>query len=349
MNQVLENTVSYKIYYRIIALWILCEGMLGGIIHGFKLPITGMVIGSGSIICISLIAYFFPGKGNIIKATIVVMFFKMMISPYSPPTAYIALFFQGFFGETLFHFKKNYKITCWIFAIITMLESAWQRIIIVTVLYGLNFWKALNNFINELTQQKTIANYSLIIALVYIICHLIIGIIVGWFAGNFPKKIKEWKEATKNSLKEGERESEKWMINISNENFSSHFLKQKRKKKIKIGLLVIWFVLIILYTQSTIPIGKPLLPSYLSLQIFIRSILIVLGWYLIISPLLIRWLKVWLEKKQSQFKENIQQILQLLPLIKQIVEKSWILSSKTKGWKRIYSFTKIVLINTLHE
>lgn len=335
MNQVLENRISHKIYYRIIALWILCEGMLGGIIHGFKLPITGMVIGSGSIICISLIGCFFPEKGHIIKATIVVAFFKIMISPYSPPTAYIALFFQGFLGETLFDFRKNYKITCWVFAIITMLESAFQRIIIVTVLYGINFWKALNNFINELTQQKSITNYSLIIALFYIICHLIIGIIIGWVAGNFPKKIELWKSRND------------YIINlVSKESFSFTHKKQKRVKR---GLLIVWMVLIFIYLQSIIPIGKPLLPPYLSLQIFIRSILIVLGWYLIISPLLMRWLKGWLEKKQSQFKENIQQILQLLPLIKQIVEKSWILSSKTKGWKRIYSFTKIVLINTLHE
>ncbi len=49
-----------------------------------------------------LIAYYVPLKGAILKATIIVAIFKMMLSPHTPPSAYIAVFFQGLLGQVLF-------------------------------------------------------------------------------------------------------------------------------------------------------------------------------------------------------------------------------------------------------
>jgi hypothetical protein len=83
------NTVAVDklLYYRLVALWVLCEAMLGGIIHGFKIIGSGLLVGSCAVICISLIAYYFPKKGMILKATIIVAIFKMMLSPQSQTTA----------------------------------------------------------------------------------------------------------------------------------------------------------------------------------------------------------------------------------------------------------------------
>ncbi|MES1224974.1 MAG: hypothetical protein ABUT20_56320, partial [Bacteroidota bacterium] len=137
-----------QIYYRFIALWILCEAMLGGIIHGFKIPVSGLIIGSCSVICISLIAYYVPAKGSIIKATIIVAIFKMMLSPQASFPAYIAVFFQGFVGELLFFNKRFYLVACMLLAILTLLESATQRIFVLVIVYGTDFWKAINEFIS---------------------------------------------------------------------------------------------------------------------------------------------------------------------------------------------------------
>src|SRR4030095_12568096 len=111
-----------------IALWVLCEAMLGGIIHGFKIPISGLVVGSCAVICICLIAYYVPVKGSIIKATIIVAIFKMMLSPQAPLPAYIAVFFQGLMGELLFWKKRYYRLCCLLLGVIALLESGLQRI-----------------------------------------------------------------------------------------------------------------------------------------------------------------------------------------------------------------------------
>src|SRR5215510_10131541 len=96
------RTYNLQVYYRIIALWVLAEAMLGGIIFALKLPVSGLVVGSCAVICICLIGFYSPARGAIIKATIIVAIFKMMLSPQAPILAYAAVFFQGILGELLF-------------------------------------------------------------------------------------------------------------------------------------------------------------------------------------------------------------------------------------------------------
>jgi len=104
--------IHEAIYYRLIALWILCEALLGSIIFTFRIPVSGLVIGSCAVTCIALIGWYHPSKGSILKATIIVAIFKMMLTPQALPTAYIAVFFQGLMGELLFWNRKNYKLAC---------------------------------------------------------------------------------------------------------------------------------------------------------------------------------------------------------------------------------------------
>src|SRR5690242_9479139 len=117
---------SAQLYYRLIALWVICEALLGGIIHGLKLPVSGLIVGSSAVICISLIGFYNSSRGAIIKATVVVGIFKMMLSPQSPFAAYVAVFFQGMLGEILFRGKNNFRLRCFVFAIISLIESGIQ-------------------------------------------------------------------------------------------------------------------------------------------------------------------------------------------------------------------------------
>mgnify|MGYP000349605185 FL=1 len=131
------NTTAFNIhsiYYRLIALWVLCEAMLGGIIHGLKLPVSGLFVGGAAVIIISLMAYYTPQKGSILKATIIVAIFKMMLSPQSPPPAYFAVFFQGLLAELVFFNRKFFTLSCFLLAVLSMVESAIQRILVLMII-----------------------------------------------------------------------------------------------------------------------------------------------------------------------------------------------------------------------
>src|SRR5829696_7949245 len=114
-----EDTISFdkQIYYRLIVLWVLCEAVLGGLMHAVKIPFTGIIVSSGAVICICLIAFYVPVKGAILKATIIVAIFKMMLSPHTPPTAYVAVFFQGLMGQLLFFNLKFFRLSCILLAV----------------------------------------------------------------------------------------------------------------------------------------------------------------------------------------------------------------------------------------
>lgn len=328
--------MNKQLYYRLIALWVLCEAMLGGIIHGFKIPVSGLVVGSCAIICICLIAWYVPARGAIIKATLIVAIFKMMLSPQAPPPAYIAVFFQGLMGELLFRNKRFFTFSCILLAVLGLLESGLQRILVLTIVYGNDLWKVINNFINGLTKQKVTTNYSLLIGGGYVMLHLITGLLVGWWVSLLPKRITKWSK------------DKQYTVVVDDTSTVVLPATSKKRKRLKKGLFITWLLLIGLYVQSYFKIGTPLLPSHISLKILLRSLIIVLGWIFILGPLMKQLLHGWLKKKQTKSQQEVQEVLRLLPATQQLIAQSWKQSSGNKGWKRINIWSKMVLVNSLN-
>jgi hypothetical protein len=328
------------VYYRLIALWILCETTLGSIIHGAKMPGSGLIVGSCAVICISLIAYHVPSKGSILKAMLIVAIFKMMLSPQAPPTAYVAVFFQGLIGEALFWNRKIYSVACLIFGILVLLESGLQRIAILTIVYGRDLWQALNTFINGITGQTTFTNYSYFFVTGYLLIHVIVGGVVGLWVGRLPQKFHSLTTFHKEYL----------MINEVNDTNKPEILPPpKRKKKLRYGAMVIWLIFFLLYIQSTLNIGPQLLPPHVSMKIFSRSLLIILTCYFAIGPCLTWLLNRWLQKRKIKENEMIHKILQFLPDTKELVIKSWQLTAGKTGIRRILLCGKIILLNITHS
>lgn len=338
-----KQTASYDkhlhdnaIYFRLIALWVFCEAMLGGIIHGFKLPISGLVVGSCAVICISLIGWYAPARGAIIKATLIVAVFKMMLSPQAPLTAYIAVFFQGLLGELVFRNKKYYRAACLTLAVLSLLESALQRILVLTLIYSKDFWEVVNNSIYQLGGTSG-TDYSYFIILWYILIHLIVGVLVGIWSGFLPQRI----ELLNNLQKQ---------YHIEPEADNSVLLKKKKRKTIfQRFFFFVWIFLLLAWILSVFHIGKPLLPSHASMRILIRSAIIILTWYFVVSPLLKKVLQKWLQQKKEQSGSYMQQVVEQLPFTRHLVLKSWQLSAGCKGIKRIILCCRIILANTFHN
>ena len=321
-------------YYRLVSLWVVCEALLGGIIHGLKLPVSGLIVGGSAVICICMIAYYYPVRGAIIKATIIVAIFKMMLSPQSPFPAYIAVFFQGLVAEAIFVNKRTFRLNCILLGVIALFESGIQRILVMTIVFGMDIWKAIDIFISGITNDKAPARYSYYIAISYVSMHIVIGFFIGWFAGKIPGKIKS----------EGDFE----LIDLTSgaKNLNNGFHKSKKRKII---FQVIWIMLSLLFLHALFYPQHAFIPSNIILKLLLRSILIILTWMIVINPLLIKFLHRWLEKKKTSSQNDIQQIVLLLPSTQYLVKKSWSLSSKKRGLSRLSSFFKIVFYNSLRN
>lgn len=323
------------IYYRLVALWVLCEAMLGSIIFSFKIPVSGLLIGSCAVVCITLIAWYAPLRGAIIRATIIVAIFKMMLTPQAPPAAYVAVFFQGLMGELLFRNKKYYRVACMVLALLAMIESAFQRIIVLTVLYGNDFWTAINAFLNKITGSSQLTDYSFFIIFSYVLLHIVAGVLLGIWTGLLPDKIKLMK-------------SLQTKYNVDATELAINTPARRHNKTGRIILFAVWIALLALYVQSFFHIGKPLLSSQLAIRIVVRSAIIILTWYFLISPVIKQLLHKWLQRKKQQSVRQVQEVLNLLPSTKGLVTKSWQLAADQKGWKRIMLCCKIILANTFY-
>lgn len=332
---------------------VICEGVAGGIIHGLHLPFSGMILSGFAVICICLIGYVIADsnalptsfkenkiqwlffKGAIIKATIIVCIFKMMLSPHTPPTAYFAVLFQGFLGQILFSKRENFKLSCIILGCLALIESALQRILVLVILYGTDFWKAINEFIEHSLGLHEMNNYALFVALGYVLIHAIVGIYIGVKAANLIQQTRDWQLVHKEFL-------------IQNLDQIEIIKKEKRgKKHIKKVFFIFWIILILLFIQSIFKIGQPVLTQNKAFLVLLRSILIFLTWYFVLSPILVVWIKKKLKTQEAKSRNDIAKILQLLPNTEKIFSKSWQLSSSRKYVKRIALFWKILWMNIL--
>ena len=351
-----ENTApDGQLYYRLITLWVISEGVAGGIIHGFHLPFSGMFLSGFAVLCICLIGYYqgykknyaqlsvnpkLVKKGAILQATIIVCIFKMMLSPNTPPSAYFAVFFQGLMGQILFSSLKNFRLSCIILGFLALIESATQRILVLILLYGADFWKAVNEFITKLTHAKVITNYSMMLAIAYISIHGIFGIFIGIWAYRLVRKSQSWKN-TKPELMITDLHPGKPL--------DTHSSLPKKKKIVRSVFIFIWILLLVLFLQSLFKIGSPILPSSKALQILLRSLLIFFTWYFLASPLITGLIKKKLQNQKEKSKTDISRILLLLPSTENIFRKSWNLSTSRVGLKRLSFFWKIVLMNILRD
>lgn len=318
-------------YYRLIALWVVCEAFIGGIIHGLHIPVSGLIVGSAAITCIALIGWYHPKPGAIIRATIVVMIFKMLLSPQAPITAYVAVLFQGLMGQLLFRNRKYFGTSVILFAVIALLESAFQRFLILTIVYGTDVWSAINFMLNKLTGQQEWTNYSKWLIAGYTGIHLITGLLLGYGLSRLPNRIEKWKK-------------------------DLSLLRVISRKEISVpgnriiwGLWAGWIILLLLLLQSEWGPGASILPVNTIITMLIRSVVIIAGWVLLIGPIMKWLLHHWLTKQQGKLKQETEAVMNLLPETNQLLREAWTIASRREGLIKYGKAIRYILVNALED
>ncbi|MEO8934802.1 MAG: hypothetical protein ABI295_10905 [Xanthomarina sp.] len=138
----IDNKIAVE---RLTALWALNECALGGAMHAFKLPFTGILVGGISVLLITLIALYSKNIwSTLLKALTLVLLIKLSINPYSPVPAYFAVSFQAFLGILLYSVFSINNFTIVLLCVFSFLESALQKLVTLTIIFGQSLWKALD-------------------------------------------------------------------------------------------------------------------------------------------------------------------------------------------------------------
>jgi hypothetical protein len=317
---------------RITALWAFSESAFGGILHALTVPLRGLFIASASVLFISLITLFARNNKEILKATVIIILVKAIVSPHSPLTAYLAVSLQGVLGYLLFSTKKFYKLSALLFGILVLFFSGIQKIIVLTILFGNTLWESLDIFIKQVSIEifnidHPDINYGYLLIACYVFIHLAAGLFIGLYAGKLPQKINIYKSVIPNSIIQ------------FNEEEIPHRTKQKKKN---------WFlrpsgIFVILISVGVIILSylSPEMEKNAAMSVLImifRSLVITFIWYSLLAPIVRKLFQKFIAKRQSKYSKDQDEIISMFPQFRKIVNYCWKLSGDKKGYKRIRYF-----------
>ncbi|MBK6665481.1 MAG: hypothetical protein IPG48_04840 [Saprospiraceae bacterium] len=287
--------IKFKPDFRsLILVWAFAESGIGGFLHALRLPFTGILVGGIAVICITLIGYYkFENKNSILEAMSIVLLTKLAISPHSPWQAYVAVIFQGYLGYLIFKSNQFFSLKVLIFAIISLLESAFQKVLIAFLVFGKEFMSSIDqaaiSIANALGFSSDISIVKTVFG-VYILAHLLAGIAIGIWLPKIPSQL--------NLLIKNMPEPENY------EKYSSQIIK--RKSKVIFSSLAIFIGILLLL--------KWILPEVKGIEliwIFFRSILISVMLIFLIGPLIRKFIKnKWTVNKDNEemFQTTIARI-----------------------------------------
>lgn len=336
-----DRTIAIQ---RLTALWALNECGLGGFLHALQSPFTGLLVGSIAMICIAFICSLADNKWQTVMMSLaIVLVIKALVSPHSSPTAYIAVIFQGVIGAVIYRFIPGLLKSSLLFVSIGLIESAIQRLLTLTILYGNTIWEAVNIWGTWVTGQWGIIlpfSSSRLIIFFYLAIHLGAGMAIGWLIFRTIRAVKDhWGEA-------------KYHLRLSAEDkkeFINSNIGHKKKWKRYVFFFVLTIIIVFAYSlhDGATGIQKGLIA-------ILRAIAILALWFVFIAPVMIHLLQKWLHKKHQQLTKEITSTMEMFPQIIWIIDKAWKETVHLRFFNRwksflLHSFLYILQYTPYHD
>lgn len=318
---------------RLTALWALSESGLGGMMHAFKIPFTGFFLGGFAIVVIALIAHFSdkPLKA-ILQATVLVVMVKAAASPHSPPMAYIAVGFQGFIGALLFSVIPFFRVAAPLFGMLALFESAVQKFLVATLIFGKSVWEALDAFVAGVLKDISLFSdfsVSFWLIVVYTSVYVLWGGLLGWWASGLPKVLHQ---RSVDLLLQYNALS----IAKADEHLAK---KKKRNSKLLITFFVLAFIVIVFLLQGS---------GHKALFAIARTTAALLLLFYLINPVA-KWLmQRWLAKNKQSTQFN--ELLDVLPELRSYLTPAMQLARQTHRGLSVYKvFVENLIVLVLYK
>ena len=322
---------------RLTALWALAESGLGGVLFALKLPFTGFLIGAVSVIVLSFIAKLSGNSAKqLLGATVLVLLVKAGASPHSPPAAYLAVAFQGCLAALLFSTIRLPLPAAILLGALSMMESAGQKLILLTLVFGKSFWEAVEQFagsIAKLLGRQPVSGSAMVVAGIYLALYALWGVVVGLVAARLPARLERSKEAVLAAYRQSQTADGPTLKTAV----------RRRKKILSFFVLgaVLAGILFFLYHSGKSRVAL--------LWVFGRSVLMLLLLFFVVRPLAKRLFAKWVSRRTVEKQKEIGDIVALLPQVRDQIRYAWRTAAAASGsYRRAGAFLRIVLILTLY-
>ncbi len=320
---------------RLTAVWALSESALGGILHALKIPFTGMVVSSIAVFSILMMIRAGAGRGDLFKALMIVAAVKAMVSPHSPPTAYMALFFQGGLALLMLPLLQRRLSAGYGLLFLALMESGMQKIIVLTLIFGRDLWSSIDIFSDYLYKMLVPRSAGLsfsvglgIIA-VYLALHALYFLLSALWFSRFLASLEKFD--TKNLI----------IVLEKAEGLDT----RKKRKRARLSWLIYPLAIVLMALTFIYPVFESSV-GWRALRMVLRSVLLLSLWYGLAGPWLVRRLRRHIHFRQQQYSTEIDAVLHLLPMLRKVFIQVWRKHRRHPG-RRFSAFLRELLVTLL--
>jgi len=326
---------------RLTALWALSEAGLGGFLHALKSPLVGTVTGAAAVMIICLIAHYADRKIHaILKALTIVLIIKVAVSPHSPVTAYFAVCFQALAGAALFRIIPQFRVAAFLLGVLSLLESALQKILILTLMYGNSLWESINVLFAYLSRHLGVGapppglQPSAWLIALYLGFYGVIGGVAGLLGGTLPRAIAEAMSRPPPSAS---------LAEVDGAAAASGRPRRPRviRKLCRVGLVVTTMVVILTFFTPAVSGAAGGVP------VVLHTAGVLLVWYFLAAPLLMRGLRRFLKHKEAGYSHDIRNALALFAHLKAYAGQWRGDAGGTRGLARVWQFLLAMVVFAL--
>ncbi len=325
------------IIFRLTALWALNECGLGGVLHALRFPFTGLVVGGIAVALITFILYFSNiDKKTIFNSLLLVLIIKLVISPHTSVTAYFAVTFQALCSFFIYRVMGIHGLSILLVCMLCFFETVSQKILTLTIIGGVSFWRAVDVFAENIGKQFTgihLHNTAFWLLGTYYGIYLVFSLIAAFFIFSLLGEISKIHLTNRpNAFKD-------W---ASTQAAMPHGLKKSKARQWWLYSAIVLFVLI-----TFTLFGEENRSSHFITYYLLRTLSIVLFWYFLLMPALLRLTKKYLNAKMASYQADVDEILLFFPTLKSIVLYAWHSTRQHRGLKRLKYFFTLTLMEVL--
>jgi len=289
-------------FYRITALWVISETFVGGVLHAVRMPLTGIVLAGLAVFWMCLLRHQTGRAESILRALVLVMIFKMLLSPHAPLGAFLSVGLQGLAGYLVFRFVPGFRVGAYALALFAYVQSALMRVVTLTVIFGMGFWEAVDVFVAQILAPTGVepgVSWAGVLVAAYLALYVGGGVVAGYLCARIPQWYEPLAPTPEGAVPEeverpevAGRRRPRWLVPLGGAAL----------------LIGVSFV--------------PILPDGFRAML-LRGGIILLVWFTVVAPLLRIVLFRWLRKRGSRLSGEIQAIAALLPEAERIVVRAW--------------------------
>jgi hypothetical protein len=226
------------------------------------------------------------------------------------------------------------RLAAMLFGMIALFESAVQKFLVMTLIFGKSVWEALDLFFNGILKDLALNgdfSFSFWLITTYTACYTLWGILLGWWSSSLPHTLLSQRD---NVLQQYAA------LSVDTEN--SHISKKKGRGR---KLIAAFFIL--LFVCSVFLFKGEGVKAWFAI---LRTIAALLLLFFIINPM-VKWaMGRWVERNKQKQQLPLASIIDMLPGLRSYLVPAMTLArQRHKGIGRYRGFVVNLIILSLYN